>query len=225
MAGVTMLKKLSKILISLCLFPLLFSCTVVRHDDDQKEEGGVTFYFESEDFDAASFIKECWDARIVPEIKENAVDLNFLMVSLRRDQDETIEKHGIRKEESSPFSFIVKGNIPIKSINQESAAGLLALDTPDLRGNEYCQIQIGPVIKKSAVRDALSFINFGDFANQIEFANISREINFYIRDHVVSTLGDDVPENSSAEFFGVFILDGTGSIIITPVILIIHPGE
>ncbi len=221
-----MLKKISKI--AFCLWGIFFlmSCTVVRHDQQgKKEDGGVTFYFESGDFNAADFVVKNWEARIVPEIRDNAVELGELLDMIRKDSAAASAEYGIRKEETSPYSFIVKGSYPVVSVDRSSAAGILTIGLDDLESKGECQLQIGPVIKKSAVRDALSFINFGDFANQIEFANISREINFYIRDHVVNELGESVPENSTADFYGVFILDGTGSVVITPAILSIQSGE
>ena len=204
----------------------LLSCTVVRHDDKSGEtEEGVTFYFESDDFDAASFVKDNWEEKIVPDIKEHAVDLDIVLQALSEDEAAGSEKYGVRKEELSPYNFIVTGTFPVKELNRESAAGLLVLDKDDLGSGGSCSLQIGPVIKKSAVRDSLSFISFGDFANQIEYANISREINFYIRDNIVSVLGDSIPENSSVSFYGVFTMDKSGKVIITPVTLDLVTGE
>ncbi len=204
----------------------LLSCTVVKHDDKSgKTEEGVTFYFESDDFDAASYVKDNWDGKIIPDIKENAVELNDVLAALTEDPAAAGEKFGTRKEESSPWNFIVKGTLAVKELNRESAAGLLVLDREDLGSGAFCSLQIGPVIKKSAVRDSLSFISFGDFANQIEYANISREINFYIRDNVVSVIGDSLPDKSRVSFYGVFTMDKSGKVIITPVILDLSAGE
>lgn len=221
-----MLKKISKILTFVSFIILFMACTVVRHDKDaNKNEDGVTFYFENEDFDAASFVKENWESRIVPEITEKAVPLDELIMSLQNDPQAAALQYGVRKEESSPFSYIVKGEYSVHELNRNSAAGLLYIEQKDLSDEAFCAIQVGPVFKLSAVRDALSFINFGDFANQIEFANISREINFYIRDNITSFLGDTVPENSKVSFYGVFIMDKSGKVIITPVMLKMGSGD
>ena len=38
-------------------------------------------------------------------------------------------------------------------------------------------VQIGPVIRGTALRDAVSFIRFNDFANQFEFAAVSNALH------------------------------------------------
>lgn len=220
-----MLKKICKILVFLIVLFFVLSCTVVRHEEKGEKKDGVTFYFENEDFDAASYVQKNWDSRIVPEIKDSAVPLGNLIHLLQEDQDSAISEYGVRKEETSPYAFIVSGEYPVKELNRDSAAGYLYIEQDDLSDNGFCAIQIGPVFKLSAVRDALSFINFGDFANQIEFANISREINFYIRDNITENLGDTLPDNSIVSFYGVFIMDKNGKVIITPVTLIVTSGE
>jgi len=221
-----MFVRVTGIILSILVLPFFLSCTVVKHGEDKGNEGeGVTFYFESEDFDAASYVKEAWDSRIIPEIKEKAQPLAELLMKLEADGEGTSAEYGIRKEDSSPYNFIVKGQYPVKELDRSSAAGLLVLNLPDARGEGFCKIQIGPVIKKSAVRDVLSFINFGDFSNQIEYANISREINFYIRDHVVDAVGETLPAESEVSFHGAFTQNDSGEIVITPVLFEIIPGE
>ena len=38
-------------------------------------------------------------------------------------------------------------------------------------------MQVGPVVFGTALRDALPVISFGDFVNQIEYAEVSRALN------------------------------------------------
>ncbi|MFV0447087.1 MAG: DUF2291 family protein [Vibrio sp.] len=38
-------------------------------------------------------------------------------------------------------------------------------------------VQIGPIIRGNSIRDAVSFINFDDFKNQVQFARLSKELN------------------------------------------------
>jgi predicted lipoprotein len=76
------------------------------------------------------------------------------------------------------------------------------------------------------VRDALEFIKFDDFNNQIEFANISREINFYIRDNIVPSVDDSWKPGMVVDFLGAFTLfDGSEEVMITPVQLELSSGD
>ncbi|MBI9101823.1 MAG: DUF2291 domain-containing protein [Spirochaetales bacterium] len=215
-----------KLILFLSIIISLFSCTVVKHDKQDSGKGDeVTFYFENEDFDAANYVAENWETRILPKILENAHDLDFVIRQLQSDRNQAEKSLGIRKEETSPFSFMVRGKFPIQSIDRTSSAGIMFLDIPDLSGVNYCRVQIGPIIKKSMIRDALSFIQFGDFSNQIEFANISREINFYIRDNVLNVVDDSYSAGKIVELFGVFTFDKSGGILITPVSINLEAGE
>ncbi len=220
-----MFKKLFRVPFCIFLLVLTASCTIVHHDEAKNQNSeGVTFYFDSADFNAVEFVKENWDSRIIPEIKENAVSLDELLEQIRRDEESAVSEYGIKKEVTSPYSFIVKGEYPVKELDRSSAVGLLYLDLGDL-GDGHCALQVGPVFKLSTIRDSLSFINFGDFVNQIEFANVSREINFYIRDNVASVIGESLPEESTVSFYGAFSMDKDGKVIVTPVILDSPAGE
>lgn len=203
----------------------LFSCTIVKHNKSENNDDEVTFYFEDKDFNAAAFILENWDSKIIPEIEMNSIPLSSLLNELRTNREKAIRNYGVKKGGSDSYKFMVKGPAIIKMIDRSSSAGILILEEMDLTGIGNCAIQIGPVIKKSAIRDSLSFINFGDFANQIEFANVSREINFYIRDNIVNSIKENYNPGAEVDLLGVFTLDNSGTITITPVFIKLTDGD
>ena len=43
-------------------------------------------------------------------------------------------------------------------------------------------MQIGPVIRGTAIRDSLDFVNFNEFTNQIDFAQFGKAFNTYAND-------------------------------------------
>jgi predicted lipoprotein len=45
-------------------------------------------------------------------------------------------------------------------------------------------VQVGPVIRGTAIRDALPFIKFSDFANQIEYAQVASLLNDRVLDQL-----------------------------------------
>lgn len=213
--------KIKRIIQTLISTGLLFftSCTVVKHDEqNQKDSGEVEFYFESDNFDASAYVEENWESKIFPEIKYNAHGLSVVVEDLKTNREKAIKDYGIKKTGSSFYSFMVKGSDIIKKLDRSSSAGLMVLENG-------AKIQIGPVIKKSVVRDSLSFINFGDFSNQIEYANISREINIYIKKNIVNSVSSDFTVGDNIEIIGVFILDKSDNIIITPIFIEKTVGE
>ena len=61
-------------------------------------------------------------------------------------------------------------------------------------------ITIGPEIKKDSVRDAVKFIQFNDFVNQLDFAEVSRIINFIIKKKISGTLNVGTGRGVSLNF-------------------------
>jgi predicted lipoprotein len=72
-------------------------------------------------------------------------------------------------------------------------------------------------MKGTAVRDSMDFINFDDFTNQLEFANVSRELNNKIKAVVLNDLDREALQGKMVDFLGAFQWVEGKSILITPV--------
>src|SRR6056297_512412 len=111
---------------------------------------------------------------------------------------------------------MVKGTATITQANVKSSAATVSIDTNGPDGNPI-EIQIGPVLKGTAVRDSMDFIKFEDFTNQLEFANISREMNNHIKANVLSSLKRENLVGAKIRYIGAFQwVEGKG-VLITPV--------
>ena len=140
------------------------------------------------------------------------------MPGIKNNPEEFAKKYGRRTNDFSPMNYIVKGRAKVKQVKTKSAAGKIVLEVKDLSGKKNVIIQIGPVIKKSAVRDSLSFISFNDFVNQIEFGEVSKEIKNYIMNNVVNTVKENDLVGKEIDFVGAFTYDKRrGKVLISPV--------
>jgi predicted lipoprotein len=202
--------------LSVLLLLALGSCTIVRHD--QKGNAGPTSA-NSGEFDSVGYVEANWSAKIMPELTANAAELSTVLAALKADPEAARAKYGRRQEETAPFTFIVRGSVPVKAANLESAAATLELATPAPTADGAVLLQIGPVIKSSAVRDVLSFVHFGDFTNQVDFANLSRALNAHVKDSVVNALDREHLVSKTVSFTGAFAEDASGKVLITPVLL------
>ena len=72
------------------------------------------------------------------------------------------------------------------------------------------QIQIGPVIRGTAIRDVLDFVKFNDFTNQIDFAQFGKAFNTYINDHVLKPVPRDALVGKTVSAMGAYALPMTG---------------
>jgi len=197
---------------------LATACTIVHHGaPGSAENASAQKAAANEVFDAKAFVEGSWAGKIEPELVRDAVDVREVVGALKKAQEAAEHKYGRRQDETALFNFIVKGRETIKAVNTESAAGFVELTLADSSGGDNVKVQIGPVIKSSAVRDSLSFIHFGDFVNQLDFANISKAINFHVRDQVVAGIKEKAQAGKHLAFVGAFSEDPSGRILITPV--------
>ncbi|MEI7228600.1 DUF2291 domain-containing protein [Pectobacterium carotovorum] len=61
----------------------------------------------------------------------------------------------------------------VSGIDRESREGKLMLDVK----GDTVTLQLGPIVKGNAIRDAAGFIRFDDFKNQVQFAQLARALN------------------------------------------------
>jgi predicted lipoprotein len=104
-------------------------------------------------FDAAAYVGSIWQSKVLPAVAA-ARDLATM----------------------SPCAnpCLVKGRGKVVRVDTASATGLA---TVNLEGGGTAVLQIGPVIRGTAVRDALPFIQFSQFVNQLEFARVGNALN------------------------------------------------
>ena len=162
---------------------VLFSgCYVVRNDKIATEKKSeLEQYFEGQggDFDEDAFVEEQWESRIVPFVEENGAPIGEVLSAMREDPRAAMEEYGFREVEDpkNPFALIIQGEGVVTSVSTESRAGTAEIDLLPTDGEVEVIIQIGPVYRGSAVRDAITFLTYGDFTNQMEWASVGQALN------------------------------------------------
>ncbi len=122
--------------------------------------------------------------------------------------------------EGSPWSFAVKGTGKLVSVNTESRAGTMQISVDTPSGEESVTLQIGPVVRGTAIRDNLPFVSFGDVTNQIQFAQVSRALNDRAVAGVHPTVDSVKAPGTTVEFSGAMNVSGSDdSVLITPLTL------
>jgi predicted lipoprotein len=144
-------------------------------------------------FDAGKYVDSIWASKVLPAAGD-APDLSAARCV---------------------HPCLVKGQGRVVRVETTSRSGLAYLDSGAV-------LQIGPVIRGTALRDALPFIQFSQFTNQLEFARVGNALN----DRASKVLaGIDPPHLEGAEiaFCGAMEPGSPGEIV--PVRLEVRRGN
>jgi predicted lipoprotein len=223
-----LMKKLSFAALALALLAALslsgcVLATVRTLDEDEEAKAG---------FDPEAYVENIWEERVLPTYQEDAQDMTTLLDLLNTDEPAAVDQYGHRSG-TGAYSFMVRGEGTIVDFDTSSRAGLAAVDLAPTDGTPDVNLTIGPLIKisqRASVRDAVGFIEYGDFVNQQEFAGVANamgeRITVMIADRLgaesVDAISDLDPasiEGKSVTFIGAFSLDAMEDMIVVPVIL------
>ncbi|MGD0472661.1 MAG: DUF2291 domain-containing protein [Candidatus Velthaea sp.] len=191
----------------------LSGCKIVRDSDKAALDPS-----DPNNFDAKIYVDTLWDRKAVPFFDEHAFPIAKVVQALAKDKDAAGSRFGRHAGgEGTPWTFAVRGSGVVKSMSTGSRHGEMVVDV----GSPHplaVTLQVGPVIFGTAVRDSLPFIAFGDFVNQIQYAEVSRALND--RAAALAHAGLEPPPRvgSTVEFVGAMIDPAmTGDITVTAV--------
>jgi predicted lipoprotein len=202
---------------------LIGACTVVKIEEGDSEAGDqyATWKKTGTGFQANEYVAAVWDERILPAYEEEAVEYTEVLSSLRADRQGAIGKYGLARETGEPFFvFKVRGTSRVVEYDDSSRNGVIRVDMEPADGQVDATLQVGPVIRGTAIRDSMEFIRFTDVGNQLQFAALANELNARMRKDSVEPL--DLPGivGKRVSFLGAFRLEETEAleeIVVTPV--------
>jgi predicted lipoprotein len=172
----------------------------------------------SENLDPAKYVDSIWEKKLLPTVQKSAIDLPTLLKELKANRQATVKKYGNIASLGGAPAFLVKGEGRIVSVDTASLiskAGVAfgAGKKPDVF------MQIGPIVSGTDVRDALKFINFNQFINQVQYEEVSVAINSRIRETVLSKLDPAKLKGKAVRFAGAFTYTGPKNVVVMPVTL------
>jgi predicted lipoprotein len=163
-------------------------------------------------FDAERYVNDIWDARALPAAERSAVELEAFM-----------QGPGAASGGTAPRAVFVKGRAVVAEIDRRSRVGQARLILPWAKAGQSAALQIGPVFRGTAVRDALDFIRFTDFVNQLEFAAVSNALNARV-ERVLQSVELDGLAGREVTFVGAVSTANPAVLDIVPVRLQVTGG-
>jgi predicted lipoprotein len=213
------------LLVALALLSVWLSGCVIATVRTLEEDQGLKAGFSPE-----AYVEEIWESRVLPTYREQAQELTDLLAQLSADEQGTIARFGHRSG-TGPYSFMVRGEGVIAAIDTSSRSGIASVDLNPPDGTPDLTLTIGPLIKisqRAGVRDAVGFIQYGNFTNQQEFAGVANAMGERIVQHIAAALGVESPDAISGidpaqyvgkpvRFIGAFTLESRDNIVVVPV--------
>jgi predicted lipoprotein len=149
-------------------------------------------------------------------VQTQATDLSTLLAALKADPEGAKQKYG-HHEGQRPYNFLVKGEGKVLTVDTTSRSGTSKIDLLPEDGQPDATIQVGPVLRGTSLRDALPFIQFNQFTNQLEYADVSNQLNDRVIKETIGNLNVSGLQGKTVAFQGAFTLSDRGEVLITPV--------
>jgi predicted lipoprotein len=206
--------KIRTLLVVSLLAAFVCGCKFVKTGND--EAGGAAADPMTE------LVETSFDAKLVPALADTAVDLATLRQAIEGGLDKAGESHGVRVGGAGGgWNFPVKGTATVIDENRASKAATADIDL-DGDGKGDAVLQLGPVIKGTALRDTTKLYDFSTFRDQIEYARLGRALN----DKAVSKLpvADTPLKGRTVKFLGAVVVRSAGDkLLVMPVSIEVVP--
>ena len=142
--------------------------------------------------DPAARVDRDWSSTVRPALMASAVDVRAVVDALRASPGSARARFG-RADGAGGWYVVVRGTGRVLSIDRISAAGVARIDLAPYDDREDLSLQVGPVIRGSALRDATDLVPFNNFPNQLAYADAANALNARafrdVLERAVSTLG------------------------------------
>jgi predicted lipoprotein len=186
-----------------------FNVKVVSLDDAAASAGDT--------FDPATFAEEHYASEIVPQIEKDATDLATLVTALDGGADEA--DYGNTSGAASAFAFPVT----FTAVAGELKAPILALDVEGIPDDITVQLQAGPAVSGTALRDVTGTIDFNNFTNQLEYQNVATELNNQAKAAVLADLDAASLKGKTLTITGAYLRVNPKLISVVPVKIEVAP--
>jgi predicted lipoprotein len=130
----------------------LGGCKIVDNRDLMTARGKA-----DSEFDAAAYVDKIWESKALPEFKSKAVDLDTALQAVAEDPDKAGKTYGQRAGEGNPWTYEIKGQGKVVAVDTASRHAILTVEAETKSGPRKVDLQVGPVVFGTAVRDALPF--------------------------------------------------------------------
>ncbi len=189
----------------------LAGCKVVTIEQDQAIRAKRSL-----DFDANAYVSRIWTTQVLPELKHRAAPARELFPAIDANPEGAGARLGRRASEGGAWTFVVTGEGVVTAIDDSSRRRAVEVALGD-GVSRTVKLETGPVVVGTTVRDALPFIAFDDFSDQLAYADVGRALTATALARLEPAL-DGMRPGDRVRFVGAFHLPAPGRpVFVTPV--------
>jgi predicted lipoprotein len=201
------------ILAALSIGTALSACKIVptaKTTSAAQDKAGV--FFDDKSFDPDKMVEGMWEAKVIPYLKAKAGPFAELHGLAARSPDEAGRKYGYREDAGyAPWTVVTRLEGRIVSADTGSRAATIGVDI-DGDGKADTLVQIGPALRGTALRDCLDFVSFGNFKNQIDYAQFGKAMNQHVARTALAALPRSDLAGRRVAVLGAFPLGNSGEL-------------
>jgi predicted lipoprotein len=162
-------------------------------------------------FDPVAFVDENYDSVIVPGIEEDAVDLATLLNDLAAGADPA--DSGNTSGASSAYAFPVTFTAVAGTVTPP----VLPVAVEGVPAGTTVQVQVGPAVSGTALRDVTGTVDFNDFANQLDYQNAAGELNNRVKTEVLADFDAAAAAGKTITVTGAFLRVNPALVSVVPI--------
>lgn len=170
-------------------------------------------------FNAKAYVDRIWPKKVVPAALHESVPLPTLLAAIGRDKPAALRRFGHRVD--GTYNMLVRFSGKVSRIDASSPMGAVTVDVAAGSRSIPVKVAIGPVILGTSLRDAMKFISFQAFLNQVQYGDVADDLNNHVTKDVIRSLQLTRIRGRRIEVFGAYTYDDANprTIAVTPVIL------
>ncbi|MHC1772809.1 MAG: DUF2291 family protein [Flexilinea sp.] len=163
-----------------------------------------TAVVESEKFDRVAFVNEIWESKLLPAVREDSTELPTVLNAIAENLEKSAEFAKISV--SGAYNYRVRGTGTVEAVDVSSKNGVATIKLDNYDGNIKVFLNIGPKISGESIRDGAGFIEFGDFKDQTEYGQVSKELNKRVGSEVFEKFDWTDMTGKKVSFGGMFTI-------------------
>ncbi|MDX7953114.1 DUF2291 family protein [Lichenihabitans sp. Uapishka_5] len=156
--------------------------------------------------------------KVQAAVAAKAVDAVTLATALAKDPAAAAKQYGVQAPGGDAYAYPVT----LTGTAGKSDLGVYDLQVPGLPDGFKVQVQTGPAINGTALRDVPGTVKFGQFTNQIEYQNAGSALNKEMKKQVLSKIDTANLTGKTLSVVGAFETSDPKAWLVTPTKVVVQ---